>query len=128
MYSGVGTSLTLGTPVQVKVSRRGLFGYVYYNGIQQSSKNVWPSMSSIEGAWIYMGSGDFSIQNLVYQPMVSCAACSAGQYSTALGAIAADTCASCAAGTYSTALGATSPGTCLPCTSGTFGTALGATS
>ena len=128
VYSGVGTLLTLGTPVQVKVSRRGLFGYVYYNGIQQSSKNVWPSMSSIEGAWIYMGSGDFSIQNLVYQPMVSCAACSAGQYSTALGAIAADTCASCAAGTYSTALGATSPGTCLPCTSGTFGTALGATS
>ena len=95
MFDGVGTPLTLGTPMQVKVSRRGLVAYVYYNGIQQSSRYGLTSVSSIGGASLYMGTGaNISVQNLVYQPMVSCAACSAGTYAATPGSTACLPCLS----------------------------------
>jgi hypothetical protein len=55
----------------------------------------------------------------------TCQDCATGTYSDAIGASSRDTCTSCAAGTYSTAPAST---TCTPCAAGTFSTAVGASS
>ena len=96
--------------------------------ISSSSSSMCPVICYI-GYTMVNGSCVCQSPPCLIQGASPCQGCSAGTYSTALGAVSSAVCTSCPAGTYtSSASAAAALAACNACPSGTFSTAAGATS